>query len=61
MPLLIRGYFMSQPPAQKMLSKKHKARLQQDEQKRKILLIGSGVIFALIVLILLYGVIDQTF
>jgi len=52
---------MSQPPAQKMLSKKHKARLQQDEQKRKILLIGSGVIFALIVLILLYGVIDQTF
>lgn len=52
---------MSQPPAQKIISKKHKARLQQEEQKRKLLIIASAVIFALIVIILLYGVIDQTF
>lgn len=52
---------MSHPPSQKTISKKHKARLQKDEQKRKLLLLGSGVIFALIVLILIYGVLDQTF
>lgn len=52
---------MSHPPAQKMVSKKHKARLQKEEQKRKILLLVSAVIFALIVIILLYGIFDQTF
>lgn len=52
---------MSHTPAPKIVSKKHKARLQQEEQKRKILLIGSGVIFAFIIIILLYGILDQTF
>ncbi len=52
---------MSHSSAPKIVSKKHTARLQKEEQKRKILLIGSVVIFAFIVIILLYGILDQTF
>ncbi|HSM25162.1 MAG TPA: peptidylprolyl isomerase [Anaerolineaceae bacterium] len=52
---------MSHPPAQKVISKKHKVRLQQEQQRRKMLLIAFGVVFALILVVILYGVIDQTF
>ena len=52
---------MSHPPAQKVISKKHKVRLQHEQQRRKMLLIAFGVVFALILVVILYGVIDQTF
>lgn len=52
---------MSHPPAQKVISKKHKVRLQQEQQRRKMLLIAFGVVFALILVVILYGLIDQTF
>lgn len=52
---------MSHPPAQKIISKKYKARLQTEQQKRKMLIIAASVIFALILVVILYGVIDQTF
>lgn len=52
---------MSHPPAQKIISKKHKARLQKEQQKKRMLIIVAGVIFALILVVIIYGVIDQTF
>jgi peptidyl-prolyl cis-trans isomerase D len=51
---------MSHPPAQKIVSKKHKARLQQEQQKRKTVLIVSGIIVALILVVLIYGILDST-
>ena len=51
---------MSHPPAQKVVSKKHKARLQQEQQNRKVLIIASIVVFAIVLVVLAYGILDQT-
>jgi parvulin-like peptidyl-prolyl isomerase len=51
---------MSHPPAQKIVSKKHKVRVQQEQQKRKKLIIAAAIIFGLILVVLIYGILDQT-
>lgn len=51
---------MSKTSAPKIVSKKHKARLERENQQRKLFLIIASVIFAVIILVLVYGVIDQT-
>ncbi len=51
---------MTKAPAPKIVTKKHKARLERDQHMRRIYLIVASVIFALIILVLVYGAIDQT-
>lgn len=53
-------YKMARSPSQKVVSKKHKARLQHDQQQRKVLVISALIIFAIILIVLVYGVLDQT-
>jgi peptidyl-prolyl cis-trans isomerase D len=51
---------MSKSSTSKIVTKKHKARLERDNQQRKMYIIIAAVIFAAIILVLVYGVIDQT-
>jgi len=51
---------MSKASSPKIISKKHKARLERDNQQRRLFLIIASVIFASVILVLVYGVLDQT-
>jgi parvulin-like peptidyl-prolyl isomerase len=51
---------MPKSPVQKSVTKKHQARLQREQQQRRYLTIGALVVLALVVLVILYGVLDQT-
>jgi peptidyl-prolyl cis-trans isomerase D len=50
---------MAKSPTQKMISKKHMARVERERQQRRILLTVTGVILGLIILVLAYGLLDQ--
>ncbi len=51
---------MARSPENKFVSKKHKARLQQEQQNRKMLIIASIIVVALVLIVLAYGILDQT-
>ncbi|PKO07699.1 MAG: hypothetical protein CVU41_00560 [Chloroflexi bacterium HGW-Chloroflexi-3] len=51
---------MAPSPEKKFVSKKHKARLQQEQQHRKMLIIASIIIVAIVLIVLAYGILDQT-
>lgn len=51
---------MARSPEKKIVSKKHKARLQQEQQHRKMLIIASIIIVAIVLIVLAYGILDQT-
>ncbi len=51
---------MAHSPEKKIVSKKHKARLQQEQQHRKMLIIASIIIVAIVLIVLAYGILDQT-
>lgn len=51
---------MSKAPTPKIETKKHKARLERDQNQKRIYLIIASIIFASIILVLVYGAIDQT-
>ena len=53
-------YNMARSPENKFVSKKHKARLQQEQQNRKMLIIASVIIVAIVLIVLAYGILDQT-
>ncbi len=47
-------------PEQKIVTKKHIARIEKEKRQRKILLIGIFSVVALIVLLIVYGVLSKT-
>lgn len=51
---------MAPSQEKKFVSKKHKARLQQEQQHRKMLIIASIIIVAIVLIVLAYGILDQT-
>lgn len=51
---------MAKTPKQKIINKKHKARVEKDRKQRQRMLIIFGSLFVLVLLVLLYGVLDQT-
>lgn len=51
---------MTKASKPKTITKKHKARLERDRIQRTRILIVAGVILGIIVLVLAYGVLDQT-
>jgi hypothetical protein len=51
---------MAKKPTPTFVTKKHLARLEREQIQRRYLLTGSIIVLALIVLVILYGVIDQT-
>lgn len=50
---------MAKEPTPRVQTKKHLARLERERIQRRYLLIGTGVVVALILAIVLYGVLDQ--
>jgi peptidyl-prolyl cis-trans isomerase D len=52
---------MARNPRQPLVTKKHLARIQREELQRKYLLIGSGVVLALVVLIIVFGILNETY
>ncbi len=51
---------MTKASKPKTITKKHKARLERDQIQRKKILIVAGTIAAIIILVLVYGILDQT-
>ena len=51
---------MAKQPNQQFVTKKHLARLEKERIQQRYLLIGSIVVFALVIGIILFGVLDQT-
>ncbi len=51
---------MAKSSTPKFVTKKHQARLERERTQRRYLLIGSSIILALVLLVILYGVLDQT-
>ncbi len=51
---------MANQPNQKVVTKKHLARLEKERIQRRYLLIGTAIVAVLVVGILLYGILDQT-
>jgi len=51
---------MTKAPTPKVISKKHKARLEREQIQRKRILMAAFAVAAIIIAILLYGVLDQT-
>lgn len=51
---------MAKEPTQKVLTKKHLARLEKERIQQRYLMIGLGVVLVLIVATVIYGVLDQT-
>lgn len=51
---------MPNAPEQKKFVNKHKARLEREQQQRRIMVISAIVVAALIFIVLVYGVVDQT-
>jgi peptidyl-prolyl cis-trans isomerase D len=50
---------MAKQPTQKVVSKKHLARLEKERIQQRYLLIGAGVVLVLVVGLILYGILDQ--
>lgn len=50
----------SKEPEQKIVTKKHIARIEKEKKQRKILLIGIFSVVALIVLLIVYGILSKT-
>ena len=48
------------PKKQKIVSKKHRARLERERQQTRLILTISGIVVALVIGALLYGVLDQS-
>lgn len=51
---------MAKQPNQKILTKKHLARLEREQIQQRYLMIGAIVVIVLIVGIIVYGILDQT-
>jgi parvulin-like peptidyl-prolyl isomerase len=51
---------MTEEEPKKIITKKHLARLEREQIQRRNLLIGVSVALALVVLVIIYGVLDQT-
>jgi len=51
---------MAKEQSPKIITKKHKARLEREQIQRKRILIVASIIAALIIIVLIYGVLDQT-
>ncbi len=51
---------MAKQPNQKVLTKKHLARLEKERLQQRYLVIGTIVVVALVLVIVIYGVLDQT-
>lgn len=51
---------MSKAPTPKIISKKHKARVEREQIQRRWIVTIAAVIGVIIILVLLYGVLDQT-
>jgi len=51
---------MAKQPTEKVITKKHMARLERERQQQRYLIIGAIVIIVLVVAILVYGILDQT-
>ncbi len=51
---------MARSPSSKVVSKKHKARLQQEQQQRRMLITAALIVVGIILVVLVYGVLDQT-
>ncbi|MEN4041700.1 MAG: peptidylprolyl isomerase [Anaerolineaceae bacterium] len=50
---------MAKNPTQKIVTKKHLARVERERRQRRLILTISGAVFAIIFLVLAYGVLDQ--
>jgi peptidyl-prolyl cis-trans isomerase D len=50
---------MAKSPSQKIVTKKHLARVERERRQRRILLTIAGVVFGIIILVLAYGLLDQ--
>ena len=50
----------SNAPEQKIVSKKHIARVEKEKKQRKVLLIGIFSILAIVVLLIVYGILSKT-
>jgi parvulin-like peptidyl-prolyl isomerase len=51
---------MTEEEPKKIITKKHLARLEREQIQRRNLLIGVSVALALVILVIIYGVLDQT-
>lgn len=51
---------MAKEPNQKILTKKHQARLEKERTQQRYLVIGAVVIIIAIVTLIVYGILDQT-
>ena len=51
---------MAKEPNQKVITKKHLARLEKERLQQRYLMIGSIVVIVLVVAIVVYGILDQT-
>jgi peptidyl-prolyl cis-trans isomerase D len=50
---------MAKSPTQRMVTKKHLARVERERRQRRTLLTIAGVVFGIIILVLAYGLLDQ--
>lgn len=51
---------MAKQPTQKVLTKKHLARLEKERRQRRILLIGTVTVVVIVLAVLVYGILSQT-
>ncbi len=51
---------MAKEPNQKVITKKHLARLEKERIQQRYLMIGAIVVIVLVVAIVVYGILDQT-
>jgi parvulin-like peptidyl-prolyl isomerase len=51
---------MAKTPTQKVLTKKHVARLERERTQNRYILFGSIAVLAIVVLLIVYGILDQT-
>lgn len=51
---------MAKQPNQKVISKKHLARLEKERRQRRYLIIGSVAVILVVVVVVVYGILSQT-
>ena len=54
-----RGRLMAKQPTPKVITKKHLARMEKERIQQRYLMIGTGVVLALVLLLVLFGWFDQ--